>query len=189
MRAFGRWCGLVLLAGLGLQLFFALRIASMGVLAPESTSFERSQIWQIVTRQGRLPWRQEWVDRQRIATSLQRAVIASEDTVFAQHGGVWWESLEKAWEKNAKAKAQAELRAQRRPDAKTPPVKIVGGSTITQQLAKNLFLSGERTLLRKGQEMLITLTLEAFLSKQRILEIYLNSVEWGEGVFGAEAAA
>jgi monofunctional biosynthetic peptidoglycan transglycosylase len=65
----------------------------------------------------------------------------------------------------------------------------VGGSTITQQLAKNLFLSGERTLLRKGQEMLITLTLEAFLSKQRILEIYLNSVEWGEGVFGAEAAA
>ncbi len=189
MRAFGRWCGLVLLAGLGLQLFFALRIASMGVLAPESTSFERSQIWQIVTRQGRLPWRQEWVDRQRIATSLQRAVIASEDTVFAQHGGVWWESLEKAWEKNAKAKAQAELRAQRRPDARTPPVKIVGGSTITQQLAKNLFLSGERTLLRKGQEMLITLTLEAFLSKQRILEIYLNSVEWGEGVFGAEAAA
>ena len=189
MRAFGRWCGLVLLAGLGLQLFFALRIASMGVLAPESTSFERSQIWQIVTRQERLPWRQEWVDRQRIATSLQRAVIASEDTVFAQHGGVWWESLEKAWEKNAKAKAQAELRAQRRPDAKTPPVKIVGGSTITQQLAKNLFLSGERTLLRKGQEMLITLTLEAFLSKQRILEIYRNSVEWGEGVFGAEAAA
>ena len=189
MRAFGRWCGLVLLAGLGLQLFFALRIASMGVLAPESTSFERSQIWQIVTRQGRLPWRQEWVDRQRIATSLQRAVIASEDTVFAQHGGVWWESLEKAWEKNAKAKAQAELRAQRRPDAKTPPVKIVGGSTITQQLAKNLFLSGERTLLRKGQEFVLTLMLEGLLSKRRILEIYLNSVEWGEGVFGAEAAA
>jgi monofunctional biosynthetic peptidoglycan transglycosylase len=91
--------------------------------------------------------------------------------------------------KNAKAKAVAEQRAQRRPDAKTPHVKIVGGSTITQQLAKNLFLSGERTLLRKGQEMLITLTLETFLSKQRILEIYLNSVEWGEGVFGAEAAA
>lgn len=189
MRALGRWFGLVLLAGLALQLFFALRIASMGVLAPESTSFERSQMWQIVTRQGRLPWRQAWVDRQNISRSLQRAVIASEDTVFAQHGGVWWESLEKAWEKNAKAKALAEQRAQRRPDAKTPPVKIVGGSTITQQLAKNLFLSGERTLLRKGQEMLITLMLETFLSKQRILEIYLNSVEWGEGVFGAEAAA
>ncbi len=189
MRAFGRWCGLVLLAIVGLQLFFALRIVSMSVLAPQSTTFERSQVWQIVTRQGQLPWRQEWVDRQSISPSLQRAVIASEDSVFAQHGGVWWESLEKAWEKNAKAKAAAEQRAQRRPNAKTAQVKIVGGSTITQQLAKNLFLSGERTLLRKGQEMLITLALEAFLSKQRILEIYLNSVEWGEGVFGAEAAA
>ena len=189
MRAFGRWCLLVVLALLGLQLFFALRIASMAVVAPQSTSFERSQIWQIVTRQRQLPWRQEWVARQHIATSLQRAVIASEDGAFTQHNGVWWESLEKAWQKNAKAKAVAEQRAQRRPDAKMPDVKIVGGSTITQQLAKNLFLSGERTLLRKGQEMLITVTLEAFLSKQRILEIYLNSVEWGEGVFGAEAAA
>jgi monofunctional biosynthetic peptidoglycan transglycosylase len=189
MRAFGRWCVLVLLAGLCLQLFFALRIASMVVLTPQSTSFERSQIWQIVTRQGQLPWRQEWVDLPSISPKLQRAVIASEDGLFAQHGGVWWESLEKAWEKNAKAKALAEQRAQRRPDGKTPPVKIVGGSTITQQLAKNLFLSGERTLLRKGQEMLITLALETCLSKRRILEIYLNSVEWGEGVFGAEAAA
>jgi monofunctional biosynthetic peptidoglycan transglycosylase len=178
-----------MLAGALLQLFFAVRIASMGVLAPQSTSFERSQIWQILTQKGKLPWRQEWVDRSQIAPSLQRAVIASEDSVFTQHGGVWWESLEKAWEKNAKAKAAAEQRAQRRPDAKLPQVKIVGGSTITQQLAKNLFLSGERTLIRKGQEMVITLTLETFLSKQRILEIYLNSVEWGEGVFGAEAAA
>jgi monofunctional biosynthetic peptidoglycan transglycosylase len=67
--------------------------------------------------------------------------------------------------------------------------KIVGGSTITQQLAKNLLLSGERTLLRKGQEFVLTMALEHMLSKQRILEIYLNSVEWGEGVFGAEAAA
>ena len=189
MRAFGRWCLLVVLALLGLQLFFAVRIASMAVVAPQSTSFERSQIWQIVTRQGQLPWRQAWVARQNISPSLQRAVIASEDAAFIQHSGIWWESLEKAWEKNAKAKAVAEQRAQRRPDAKTPHVKIVGGSTITQQLAKNLFLSGERTLLRKGQEMLITVTLEALLSKQRILEIYLNSVEWGEGVFGAEAAA
>jgi len=189
MRAFFRWLGLVMLAGALLQLFFAVRIASMGVLDPQSTSFERSQIWQILTQKGKLPWRQEWVDRSQIAPSLQRAVIASEDSVFTQHGGVWWESLEKAWEKNAKAKAAAEQRAQRRPDAKLPQVKIVGGSTITQQLAKNLFLSGERTLIRKGQEMVITLTLETFLSKQRILEIYLNSVEWGEGVFGAEAAA
>jgi monofunctional glycosyltransferase len=188
MRSLTRLGLLVLFAGLTLQVFFALRIASMAVWAPESTTFERSQIWQIWTHKGQLPWRQNWVDRQAISPQLQRAVIASEDSAFTQHHGIWWESLEKAWEKNAKAKARAEQRAQSRPDAKTN-VKIVGGSTISQQLAKNLFLSGERTLLRKGQEMLLTLTLETFLSKRRILEIYLNSVEWGEGVFGAEAAA
>lgn len=188
MRAFGRWLLLVLLALLGLQLFFALRIVTMNWLAPESTSFQRSQVWQIVNRQGGLPWRQESVPISAVASTLQRAVIASEDGAFTQHNGVWWQSLEKAWEKNAKAKAQAEKRAQRQPD-KPVVTKIVGGSTITQQLAKNLFLSGERTLLRKGQELLLTLALETFLSKRRILEIYLNSVEWGEGVFGAEAAA
>jgi monofunctional biosynthetic peptidoglycan transglycosylase len=123
-----------------------------------------------------------------VSTKLQRAVLASEDDAFNQHQGIWWQSLESAWEKNAKAKAQAEKRAQRQPE-KPVTVKIVGGSTITQQLAKNLFLSGERTLLRKAQEALITVTLEIFLSKSRILEIYLNQVEWGEGVFGIEAAS
>lgn len=188
MRALGRWLLLLLLALLGLQLFFALRIVTMNWLAPESTTFQRSQAWQIVNQQGVLPWRQETVPISAVANNLQRAVIASEDGAFTQHNGVWWQSLEKAWEKNAKAKAQAEKRAQRQPD-KPVVTKIVGGSTITQQLAKNLFLSGERTLLRKGQELLLTLALETFLSKRRILEIYLNSVEWGEGVFGAEAAA
>jgi monofunctional biosynthetic peptidoglycan transglycosylase len=169
-------------------LFFALRILGMNWIAPESTSFQRSQAWQILKQQGQLPWRQESVPFKAMSSSLQRAVIASEDTAFTQHHGIWWQSLEKAWEKNAQAKAQAEKRAQRQPD-KPVAVKVVGGSTITQQLAKNLFLSGERTLLRKGQEMVLALTLEALLSKERILEIYLNSVEWGEGVFGAEAAA
>lgn len=189
MKAFGRWCMLLVCAGLCLQVFFLLRIASMGLMAPESTSFERSQIWQVLTRQGQLPWRQLWVDENRISPLLKRAVLASEDSAFTQHQGIWWDALEKAWEKNAKSKAQAERRAQRRGDAKPVEAKIVGGSTITQQLAKNLFLSGERTLLRKAQEMVLTMGLEAFLSKRRILEIYLNSVEWGEGVFGAEAAA
>ena len=189
MKAFSRWCVLLVCALLCLQVFFVLRIASMAVMAPESTSFERSQVWQVFTHQGRLPWRQAWVDQDRMSASLKRAVLASEDSAFTQHHGIWWDSLEKAWDKNARAKAQAERRAQRRGDAKPAEPKIVGGSTITQQLAKNLFLSGERTLLRKGQEMLLTLGLETFLSKRRILEIYLNSVEWGEGVFGAEAAA
>jgi monofunctional biosynthetic peptidoglycan transglycosylase len=188
MRALGRWLLLLAMAGVCLQLFFALRILGMNWLAPESTSFQRSQAWQILVRQGQLPWRQETVALQAMSKGLQRAVIASEDAAFIQHRGIWWQSLEKAWEKNARAKAQAEKRAQRQPD-KPVDVKIVGGSTITQQLAKNLFLSGERTLLRKGQEMVLALMLESLLSKERILEIYLNSVEWGEGVFGAEAAA
>ena len=188
MRALGRWLLLLALACVGLQLFFALRIVTMNWIAPESTSFQRSQAWQILKQQGQLPWRQESVEIKAMSTSLQRAVIASEDAAFTQHHGIWWQSLEKAWEKNARAKAQAEKRAQRQPD-KPVDVKIVGGSTITQQLAKNLFLSGERTVVRKGQEMVLALTLETLLSKERILEIYLNSVEWGEGVFGAEAAA
>jgi monofunctional biosynthetic peptidoglycan transglycosylase len=188
MRPLIRWLWLVLLALLVLQLFFALRIVGMNWIAPDSTTFQRSQAWQIALAQGSLPWRQESVPISAVASTLQRAVIASEDAAFTQHQGIWWQSLEKAWEKNAKAKAQAEKRTQRQPD-KPVTVKIVGGSTITQQLAKNLFLSGERTLLRKGQEMALAMALEAFLSKRRILEIYLNSVEWGEGVFGAEAAA
>ena len=189
MKALVRWCALFACAVLCLQVFFLLRIASFSVMAPESTSFERSQVWQVLTRQGHLPWRQQWVDQGRISPSLKRAVLASEDSAFTQHHGIWWDSLEKAWNKNAKAKAQAERRAQRLGDAKPVEAKIVGGSTITQQLAKNLFLSGERTMLRKAQEMVLTLELELFLSKSRILEVYLNSVEWGEGVFGAEAAA
>ena len=189
MKMLLKWLTLCLLAGLALQLFFALRIASMAVLPAESTSFQRSQIWQILQRQGQLPWRQAWVDLAGISRNLQRAVLTSEDDTFARHDGIRWDAIEKAWNRNAKAQARAEKQATQRPGKPPPPPKIVGGSTITQQLAKNLFLSGERTLMRKGQEMLITLMLEAFLPKQRILEIYLNSVEWGEGVFGAEAAA
>jgi monofunctional biosynthetic peptidoglycan transglycosylase len=188
MKAVLRWVGLVLLAALVLQLFFVFRIALMAVVDPQSTSFQRSEAWRIATEKGQLRWRQEWVPYARISDHLKRAVIASEDDGFANHDGVDWEALEKAWQRNTKAEEQAARRAQQaRPQARPP--KIVGGSTITQQLAKNLLLSGERTLLRKGQEFVLTFALERMLSKERILEIYLNSVEWGEGVFGAEAAA
>ena len=117
-------------------------------------------------------------------------MIASEDDSFAEHDGVDWEALEKAWaaQRQGGGTARPSGRAAHRPARRAPP-KIVGGSTITQQLAKNLLLSGERTLLRKGQELVLTMALEHTLTKQRILEIYLNNVEWGEGVFGAEAAA
>lgn len=199
-----RLLGLLLLALLSLQLYFAARIAMMRWVDPESTSFQRGEIRRLVAGTGELAWRQQWVPYERIADTLKRAVIASEDASFSEHDGVDLEALEKAWEKNQQAEQEARRRAERaaqqarrRAETQkspvqppvTPPPKIVGGSTITQQLAKNLFLSGERTLVRKAQELVLTVMLETLLSKQRILEIYLNSVEWGEGVFGAEAAA
>ena len=203
MKAVWRWVVLVILAGLLLQLFFAARIAAMLLIDPQSTTFERSEAWRVVTEKGELRWRQQWTPYDKISNNLKRAVIASEDDSFVNHDGVDWDALEKAWQKNAqaeerlaKARAQAARRQSKTPAraAAQPPrpvkaAKVVGGSTITQQLAKNLFLSGERTLLRKGQEFVLTMMLEAILDKQHILEIYLNSVEWGEGIFGAEAAA
>ncbi len=182
-----RWLGLLVLATVALQLFFVLRIGAMLAMDPQSTAFERSEAWRLANR-GKAGWSQTWTPYDQIADSLKRAVIASEDDAFALHDGVDWESIEKAWEKNSKAQAAAN----RVPPGKTPTgkaPKIVGGSTITQQLAKNLLLSGERNLFRKGQEFVLAFWLEAILGKERILEIYLNSVEWGEGVFGAEAAA
>ncbi len=183
MKAVWRWLGLCVLALLALQVYFIGRIALMAVADPQSTAFQRSEAWRIASNQGALPWSQHWVPYAQIPDNLKRAVIASEDDGFSSHDGVDWDALEKAWNKNAKAEQRAEKKGTLRPP------KVVGGSTITQQLAKNLFLSGERTLLRKGQEFVLTMALELLLSKQRILEIYLNSVEWGEGVFGAEAAA
>jgi monofunctional biosynthetic peptidoglycan transglycosylase len=183
MRAFWRWLGLCAIALLCLEIFFIGRIAFMATVDPQSTAFQRSEVWRVVNARGSLAWAQQWVDYSQISDNLKRAVIASEDDGFTSHDGVDWDALEKAWSKNTKAEQRAEQKGT------TKPPKVVGGSTITQQLAKNLFLSGERTLFRKGQEFVLTMALEALVSKKRILEIYLNSVEWGEGVFGAEAAA
>jgi monofunctional biosynthetic peptidoglycan transglycosylase len=188
MKAALRWIALLLFALIALQLFFVGRIAAMAILDPESTTFQRSEAWRIATERDRLRWRQRWVPYAQISDHLKRAVIASEDGSFVYHDGVDWEALEKAWARNSKAEELAAKRASLAPTRARPP-KVVGGSTITQQLAKNLLLSGERNMLRKGQEFVLTMALEHTLSKQRILEIYLNNVEWGEGVFGAEAAA
>jgi monofunctional biosynthetic peptidoglycan transglycosylase len=195
VRNVGRLVGMLLVATLALQLFFLLRIALMTVVAPESTTFQRSEIWRIVLAKHQLPWLQDSVPGNRISDNLRRAVIASEDAGFVEHHGVEWDAVEKAWNKNEKAQARAEAqqnRAMRRGrDGKPREVvaKVVGGSTISQQLAKNLFLSGERNILRKGQELVITFMLEFVLGKERILTTYLNNVEWGEGVFGAQAAS
>jgi monofunctional biosynthetic peptidoglycan transglycosylase len=206
MRSVGRWLLWVLFAGLALQLFFVARIALMLVIDPQSTAFMRSEAWRVAGQSlgtdKAWRWSARWVDYDAISPHLKRAVLASEDAGFTTHGGVDWDAIESARTRNQKRQELAQKRAEQiekrlghKPEAaeaalkQVKPPKIAGGSTITQQLAKNLLLSGERTLLRKGQELVLALLLEALLPKPRILAIYLNSVEWGEGIFGAEAAA
>ncbi len=195
-----RFIAMLAVCALALQLVFAARIAAMRFIDPQSTSFQRSEIWRLLVEKHRIEWSQKWVPGTQISPNLKRAVIASEDAGFVEHSGVEWDALEKAWERNQKAEARVAKINERverqaaKPNARPlikPLVepKIVGGSTITQQLAKNLFLAGERNLPRKAQEFIITFLLESILNKSRILEIYLNNVEWGEGLFGAEAAA
>jgi monofunctional biosynthetic peptidoglycan transglycosylase len=206
----GRIIGLIVLSSLCLQLYFAGRIALMRVISPQSTTFQRSEMARIAREQGRILWSQQAVDASQISDNLRRAVVASEDANFVDHSGVEWDALQAAWRKNNAAKARAEKQqqavmaryersvARAKARGRTPPPvptlanttpKVIGGSTITQQLAKNLFLSSERNLLRKGQEFVLTFMLEALLGKDRILSVYLNNVEWGEGVFGAQAAS
>ena len=139
---------------------------------PDMTSFMSLRLDELREKDPRAELKKQWVLYARISAHLKRAVVAAEDAKFSEHEGFDWEGIQKALEKNQKKG------------------KIVaGGSTISQQLAKNLFLSGTKTPWRKAQEAIITLMLEAVLDKRRILEIYLNVVEWGSGVFGAEAAA
>jgi monofunctional biosynthetic peptidoglycan transglycosylase len=163
---------LPLLLVLALQLYFFLQIAWWVEHNPTSTSFMRQQLSELQKNDPNARLKFEWVDYERISNNLKRAIIASEDANFSGHEGIDWDALQKAYEKNTKRG------------------KVVsGGSTITQQLAKNLFLSGERSYLRKAQEVVIAYMLEYWMDKERIFEIYLNVVEWGSGVFGAQAAA
>lgn len=196
-----RLVALCVLSFVALQLYFLLRVALMLVIDPQSTAFQRSEIWRLVRDTHHIDWAQDWVPNDEISSHLKRAVIASEDASFVEHSGIEWDAIESAWQRNQKAEARAERQNERlarqatRRKTQTPSktkevvAKIVGGSTISQQLAKNLFLSSERSVLRKAQEAAITYMLEFILGKRRILAIYLNSVEWGEGVFGAQAAA
>lgn len=182
MHPVWRWLALLLCGALLLELFFVGRIAAMVVIDPASTSVQRSEAWQLLQDGKIRQWRHQWVPYAQISDHLKRAVVAAEDDGFVDHAGIEWDAIEKAWERNQRAEARAQA-------AGRAPAKVYGGSTITQQLAKNLLLSGERQFARKGQELVLAKLLELFLTKQRILEIYLNHVEWGPGVFGAEAAA
>lgn len=135
---------------------------------------------------------QIWMPIEQISPHLQRAVLAGEDTHFFEHHGFDWDAIEKAWDEAVKeGEREAKEEGEYNPDDWIPPMPSFkrGASTITQQLAKNLYLSEERSLFRKGREAAITYFLERNLSKKRILEIYLNVIEWGDGIYGAEAAS
>jgi monofunctional biosynthetic peptidoglycan transglycosylase len=149
-----------------------LRIVSYIWYDPSSTSFMDEQLAMLQLENSSVKKQQKWVPYASVSKSLKRALIAAEDAKFLDHDGFDWDGIETAWEKNlAKGKI------------------VAGGSTISQQLAKNLFLSASKTPWRKLDEALITVMLETVLDKQRIYEIYLNVIEWGGGIYGAEAAA
>lgn len=139
---------------------------------PKSTAFMASRLDGLREKNPKVALKHRWVDYGKVSVHLKRALIVSEDDTFVDHEGFNWDAMQKALEKNQK-KGKV----------------VAGGSTISQQLSKNLFLSGSRSMLRKVQEAIITVMLEAVMDKQRIFEIYLNVIEWGDGVFGAEAAA
>jgi len=164
--------GVILLLILSIQAYFFIQICWWVDHNPSSTSFMRHQLEIIREKKPEAQLQQQWIPYDKISNQLKRAIIASEDANFTEHDGVDWNAMELAYQKNTK-KGRV----------------VHGGSTITQQLAKNLFLSGERSYLRKGQEFVIAFMLEAVMDKERIFDIYLNVVEWGNGVYGAEAAS
>ena len=163
---------LALIALTLLQFWFFAHVWYWSVYDPDSTAFMRARVEQLRESDPKAKVQYGFVPYSRISTHLKRAVVAAEDAKFFQHDGFDWDGIRKAYEKNQR---EGEV--------------VAGGSTITQQLAKNLFLSGERTWWRKAQEAAITVMLELIMDKRRILEVYLNVIEWGDAVFGAEAAA
>jgi monofunctional biosynthetic peptidoglycan transglycosylase len=164
--------GLLLAAVLAFQGYIALKLWWWEDHNPASTAFMNARLAVMREKAPAAQLKQQWVPYEKISSHLKRAILVAEDDRFVDHEGFDWEGIQKALDKNKK---QGKV--------------VAGGSTISQQLAKNLFLSGERSMLRKGEEALITLMMEHILDKERILEIYLNVIEWGDGVFGAEAAA
>ncbi len=176
LRRAGRWllalALFALLLVLGVQLWYLGWVAYYRFENPRSTAFMERELERLREKNPKAELRHQWVPYDRISVHLKRAVVTSEDARFVEHEGVDWDAVQKAYEDNLKRGRPAR-----------------GGSTISQQLAKNLFLSSQRSYVRKVQELVITFMIESLWDKRRILEVYLNVVEWGEGVFGAEAAA
>lgn len=175
-RRITRWIAVPLLALAGAvcayQLVFLANVVSLIWFNPSTSAFMETRLEALQERDPDTTLRHRWVPYERISINLKRAMIAAEDARFLEHDGFDWEAIVRAYEKNVRRGKV-----------------IAGGSTISQQLAKNLFLSADRTPWRKAQEAVITLMIESLLSKRRIFEIYLNIVEWGNRVYGAEAAS
>lgn len=176
MNTVGRWLKRAVLVLLGLFLLWQLWLLGWvlfwGWFNPGETRFMEIRLAELRVKNPSAKLQQQWVPYSRISPHLKRAIIAAEDAKFVDHEGFDWEGMQKAMEKNQK---KGRL--------------VAGGSTISQQLAKNLFLSPNKSYFRKAEEAIITLMLENLWSKQRIFEVYLNVIEWGNGIFGAEAAA
>jgi monofunctional glycosyltransferase len=175
---------------IGYEAIMFVRVLLLRNGNPSSTSLIDTRIKEAKAK-GQQPKREQiWVPLEKISPNLQRAVLAGEDTNFLTHRGFDYEAIQKAYEQ-AQRETAREAKAEGENDDWLPtlPEFKRGGSTISQQLAKNLYLSSQRSFLRKGQEAALTIMLERTLTKRRILEIYLNVIEWGDGIYGAEAAA
>ena len=176
MRTLGRWLKRALLAVIGLlvlwQLWLFCWVLFWGWFNPGTTRFMEIRLAELRQKTPDAQLKQQWVPYAKISVHLKRALIAAEDANFVDHEGFDWDGIQKAMAKNQK-KGRF----------------VAGGSTISQQLAKNLFLTPTKSYFRKAEEAVITLMLENLWGKERIFEVYLNVIEWGNGVFGAEAAA
>ncbi|MBL8427269.1 MAG: monofunctional biosynthetic peptidoglycan transglycosylase [Dechloromonas sp.] len=176
MKTLSRWLKWSLLAIAGLfflwQVWLLAWVLLWSWVNPGETRFMEIRLAELRQKNPQAQLKQQWVPYERISPHLKRAIIAAEDAKFVDHEGFDWEGMQKAIEKNQKR-------------GRT----VAGGSTISQQLAKNLFLTPTKSYVRKVEEAIITLMLEGLWSKRRIFEVYLNVIEWGNGVFGAEAAA
>lgn len=175
-RSLADLVGLLIAVILLYQVYLFAWVLWYSVFNPGGSAYMREQASQLAAQDPPVSIQYEWTPYEAISPNLKKAVIAAEDARFTEHGGVEWEAIRKAWRYNERQEEAGHTRRR-------------GGSTLTQQLAKNLFLSADRSYIRKGQELIITYMIEAIMSKQRILELYLNVVEYGTGIFGAQAAA
>ena len=180
----------VLIGFIAYEAVMLIRVFRLRSENPVTTSLIEARDGEAKARREQPKRLQTWMPLDRISPNLERAVLAGEDTNFATHNGFDYQAIQKAWDQ-ALREAAKEAQKEGENDDWLPNIPEFkrGASTISQQLVKNLYLSSQRSFFRKGQEAMLTVFLEHQLSKRRILELYVNVIEWGDGIYGAEAAA